>query len=460
MPPRERSDVVIVGAGLEGLLLAVELQRPGLRVAVVEKRGAVGGRYRVVENEGFSLPIAIHFARHGAQGALGELLFRQGDSTLLRELGTSFSLTDTGVTELPLSIQVFSRTRLIGLRDRLRMMRLIVSLRSRADLAPVEDLDTWMAGRGFSPRLSALLRDIVASMVIHSHPGKVAAREVLESLRRSLDLGVTMTYPVEGWGRIVKSVTDRFLAGGGKLLTDWEVARIECKRGRVQGVVSSAGEAIGAPRVVWSSSPRDLLHQVDDLDPALRRSLATVRPLAATTLVLALSRPVSMTTGLWRLSNPSGWALFPSNLAGGIAPRGKQVLVACAPTMSPQSSTEEVAAAMERRLMEIFPGLETAIEIRRMHHLPRLHGTDVGVGATRTQRPPVAVPSPRGLFLVGDACAVPGLGDEIGFASVQRCLVALLGKDSENLPPPKIDTATEAGSALARKPRGVQPAES
>jgi monoamine oxidase len=42
--PRKRGRVVVVGAGLAGLVAAYELERPGFRVTVLEARPRVGGR--------------------------------------------------------------------------------------------------------------------------------------------------------------------------------------------------------------------------------------------------------------------------------------------------------------------------------------------------------------------------------------------------------------------------------
>src|SRR4051794_678030 len=42
--PRRRQSVVVVGAGLAGLVAAHELERAGFRVTVLEARSRVGGR--------------------------------------------------------------------------------------------------------------------------------------------------------------------------------------------------------------------------------------------------------------------------------------------------------------------------------------------------------------------------------------------------------------------------------
>lgn len=450
MPEPESVDVIVVGAGLEGLLLATELACGGLRVTLVERRAEVGGRCRADREEGFTFPRSIRLARYGTYGSLGEILFRQGDSTPLLELGKSYALYSGGVTALPLGLRFAFPTRLVGARDQLRIARLILRLRSAADATSVEDLDAWMTSEGIVGRLAQLLRSIAGTMTMRADPGRLAAREVLEALRRSLDLGISMAYPAEGWAALARSALDRFRSHGGELRCECRADRIRIARGRVLGIASASGESLDGSKVVWTADPRRLRAAVEQLDPAMDRAIGTVRPVAATSLALALSEPVSTTTGLWRIDSPNSWAFFASNIAGSLAPRGKQLLLACAPMEAGSASVGATAEALESRLCELFPGLAERIEHRRFRAIDRLHGSDVGANATRSHRPPVRAAAPRGLFVVGDACAAAGLGPDIGFSSARRCVNTILG-DRASLPPPEVDVATEAGSAAKRR---------
>ena len=49
------SDVVIVGAGMAGLVCAADLTRAGIEVTVVEASDGIGGRVRTDEVDGFRL---------------------------------------------------------------------------------------------------------------------------------------------------------------------------------------------------------------------------------------------------------------------------------------------------------------------------------------------------------------------------------------------------------------------
>ena len=64
MEESESSDVLIVGAGPGGLAAALLLAHSGLKVTVLEKADAVGGRTKLIRKDGFTFdrgPTFFHF---------------------------------------------------------------------------------------------------------------------------------------------------------------------------------------------------------------------------------------------------------------------------------------------------------------------------------------------------------------------------------------------------------------
>ena len=58
-------DVIIVGAGLSGLSAAYQLQSKGLKVAIYEANGKVGGRCKSDYIDGYILDKGLHFFQKG-----------------------------------------------------------------------------------------------------------------------------------------------------------------------------------------------------------------------------------------------------------------------------------------------------------------------------------------------------------------------------------------------------------
>ncbi len=95
---KQKIDIIIVGAGLSGLLAATQLQQTGKRVLLLEARGRIGGRvYTITSNEGraaFDLGPAWFWAHHtqirGLLSQYGLDYFEQyehGDNIFEREWG-------------------------------------------------------------------------------------------------------------------------------------------------------------------------------------------------------------------------------------------------------------------------------------------------------------------------------------------------------------------------------------
>src|SRR5690349_5761607 len=75
---REKNyDVVIVGAGLGGLLSAAELVQRGKRVAIVERLPHSGGRFTAKTFQGAQISTgAVHMVPFGSSGVLAHMLRR------------------------------------------------------------------------------------------------------------------------------------------------------------------------------------------------------------------------------------------------------------------------------------------------------------------------------------------------------------------------------------------------
>jgi monoamine oxidase len=80
----ERADVIIVGAGISGLIVARKLSREGKRVILLEARDRIGGRIHTVHSE-----VINEYVECGAEFIHGDL---PNTIELLKEYGISYSL--------------------------------------------------------------------------------------------------------------------------------------------------------------------------------------------------------------------------------------------------------------------------------------------------------------------------------------------------------------------------------
>lgn len=70
-------DVIIIGAGIGGLLTAANLIQTGKKVCIIERLGFIGGRFTSIPYKGFKISTgALHLLPHGGTGPMGKMLKR------------------------------------------------------------------------------------------------------------------------------------------------------------------------------------------------------------------------------------------------------------------------------------------------------------------------------------------------------------------------------------------------
>ena len=75
----ESFDIVVIGAGMGGMLAACQLARADKRVLLVEKLGFIGGRFSGFKVDGSEIPSgAFHTFPHGKRGPFAQALWRSG----------------------------------------------------------------------------------------------------------------------------------------------------------------------------------------------------------------------------------------------------------------------------------------------------------------------------------------------------------------------------------------------
>ena len=74
----DKYDVVIIGAGIGGLVCGCYLAKAGLRVLIVEKNDKPGGYCTSFERDGYRFDIGVHYLGGIKRGVLGKILDELG----------------------------------------------------------------------------------------------------------------------------------------------------------------------------------------------------------------------------------------------------------------------------------------------------------------------------------------------------------------------------------------------
>ncbi len=221
-------DLVVVGAGISGLLMAAYATRAGRTALVIERRRIPGGRFSGELVAGAQISTgALHVIPHGSRGPL---------SQALAELGIDQPIIDSEVVCSVWSPQghvIWAKphqffTRVLPLSELLKAIRLYIHLKSDRDFeGTVED---WMRMRRMDGRIYQLLRAAI-DFALGIRPDQLSwkeFREIMKSFRRLGGTGV----PRGGSRSVAERLTDYVRQKGGAVLLHTEVLDV---RGLLDG---------------------------------------------------------------------------------------------------------------------------------------------------------------------------------------------------------------------------------
>ena len=420
-------DTIVVGGGINGLLTAALLSNSGEKVLLAEKTSVLGGRCRVVEKADFHLDFGIHLIRGGRKSVFAKIFRTLGDNLHFREMGTSYVLDPNGkILLFPSGPGGVFKSRLFTFSDRLKLLKMLLSLRSgRYPVNPDENLDELFIREKIrnGSGVARYFRLLGASLMVSPVPERISSGAMLDCIADILKLGVSASYPEEGWQRILEILKSKVLQNG-DLHTNTKVQEVVAVNGAVQGV-KAGGTEFSAPRVVLALPPdgaASLIGQLENSDRAFSGSIASIVPTAGVSIDYALKKKVSDTSGLWFLPEPLSFGLFTSNLSPVLAPDGCQLYTHFCPLDGRHSISEDesrrILKGVEESLFKLFPGMENAVQFRRVMKLNLVDGTVVSPDQTQEKRPCLKVAGVDGLFIVGDYTGAEGAGGDIGYHSV------------------------------------------
>ncbi|MFT5220667.1 MAG: phytoene dehydrogenase-like protein [Planctomycetota bacterium] len=320
----EQYDVIIIGAGHNGLVCAGYLAAAGLKVMVLERRHAVGGlstEYEFMPGYKASMP-----------NSPGSLEPKVVSDLQLRDFGLDFIPPDPSLVvpfedgramvawrdpdKTAKEIAKFSqhdvknygrffeylndfaaKTGISLFRPPPSLHQVMANLTSSADeqafakiiLGSLKDLlDEWLE----SEELKAVIAAISATSnpagpyspgsayLLLMRPLSLASSELVDGHDpRKQYLRGSTGLPIGGMGAVTKAMRASLEARGGKVRLEAAVQRVVVENNRVQGVELDNGEFIGARVVASNLHPKTTLCDLvdaDAIDSGFRQELATI----------------------------------------------------------------------------------------------------------------------------------------------------------------------------------------
>ncbi len=424
---------IIVGAGINGLLLGALLVREGDEVLVFEKSRRTGGRAFLLEKDGFVVDYGIHLTRFGPQSALAAILKSVGHEVRFRKLGVSYVHDGGKMKIFPTSPGGIFKSELFSIGEKLRILRLLVAIkRGKYDDLMDVSLGEWMREHGVDGGIRTYFELVSASVMVCPFVEKASAGELFRNLRKVLVTGHSAEYPVGGWEPIHRALVD-IISAHGSIVTGTKVESLVFSGNRAGGV-KAGGRIHRADRVVINAPVQQAVSLIPAklLAPGYAALCKQLVPTSGVFVDAAIDSTVSPLDGLIYTTKPAAYGCITSNLSPGLAPEGKQLLTMFYPTSREDIRNRTIAAKRKKELwaavLRCLPGIEKHLLWKRECALDMIDGVQVNVDQTGDKRPGVRVPGLEGVFLVGDSVSAPGAGGDVGNESVLAAFRAITGK--------------------------------
>ncbi|WMW23496.1 NAD(P)/FAD-dependent oxidoreductase [Methanolobus mangrovi] len=380
----EDYDVIVVGAGISGLLSALTLSKHGNKVLVLEKDKFVGGNCNSYMVDGFQVDTGAHAITHLEVGPLRRLMDNYFDYVpVFEDYGYYYIRTENQFMKVPSNIKEFVTFDVLPRKDRIVLTQAITKALTLStfgtDLAKqsvyefmpnnlsadtydfVDTICHFLSGKDMkqtsAQRIlagSSFVRDSVPEeqlenimksnekMAVEPVPRSILPPNLHASLQTRINrvsnpftsLGRLATNKVsysQGYPRKgLKALLNALLFSLPKTVeikTDCEVKKILTDKGRVTGV--EADEVYTARKVIYTGFVTDLPSMIESLPNSYIQELKGVVHTKSLTVWTGLDCIMDefnyIGSEIWFKDAPY-WAMPISNYDASLAPKGKQLV--------------------------------------------------------------------------------------------------------------------------------------
>ncbi|SFM46240.1 phytoene desaturase family protein [Methanolobus profundi] len=418
----EDYDVIVVGAGISGLLSALTLSKHGNKVLVLEKGKFVGGNCNSYMVDGFQVDTGAHAITHLQVGPLRRLMDNYFDyAPVFEDYGNYFIRTNDAFMKVPSNIKEFVTFDILPRKDRMVITQAItkaltlstfgtdLSKQSVYEFMPgnlsqdtYDFMDTichFLSGKDMeqtsAQRIlagSSFVRDSVPEEQLETimrsnekvgiEPVPVPKSILPPNLHASLQTRLSkVSNPFTSLGRLatnkvtysqgyprkgLKSLLNALLFSLPKTVeirTGCEVKKILTSNGRVTGV--EADEVYTASKVIFTGFVTDMPSMIESLPNSYIEELKGVVHTKSLTVWTGLDTIMDefnyIGSEIWFKDAPY-WAMPISNYDASLAPKGKQLVGFTFIVDAQKSESDQIKKAYDT-IYQAIPGIEDHIEM-------------------------------------------------------------------------------------------------
>ena len=266
---------VVLGAGISGLVCALELQRRGVDVTVIEKACVPGGLSRTIEHEGYRFDLGGHRFHSNNPEVVNWLTALLPNDLLRVKRQSRIRINEDFVDyplQLPSALNAFSPMRSIGMASSYLAARATFAFR------PDVTFEDWVVkrfGRGLFDVFFRPYTEKVWGLPCDGISADWASQRIgLPSLTRALRQAMLphekrlptsaaeFLYPRLGFGMIIDAMVNELVEGGGRLSTSTRPLSVRAGEESIEIEVEDADgriESIGGDFLISTVPPAALL---------------------------------------------------------------------------------------------------------------------------------------------------------------------------------------------------------
>jgi len=376
-----RHRTVVVGGGISGLVCALELQRAGHEVVLLEKEDDVGGRVRTAVVDGYTLdrgfqvlftayPVLCSYLDLNAL-ALRDFLPAARIVTTSGSGGPRSSLIGDALQSPSLLVDAVA-ARHVSAVDKLRLL----ALRFFATSLTVDDCFSPRFGRLSTREFLArcgLSRDVIEQFFAPFYGGILLDRSLATSASILL-----FTFKMLAEGRTavpatgIRAIPTQLASclAPGTVRTDSAVVALDVMDERVQGVRLESGECIAASDVVIAAEPPAAAGLAATAGVRLAMPQGALR---CTTIYFSAAEPPLPGKALWLNAERNATvshAVTISEVAPEYAPAGRHLLAATAVGKATEQDEGTLIANARKDLRSLRGNALPDLELLAVCHVP------------------------------------------------------------------------------------------
>jgi phytoene dehydrogenase-like protein len=422
-------EFIIIGGGICGLQIGALCSTIG-KTLVLEAGHQIGGRAVVKEINGFRLDFGPHPVRFGQKSALAQTVRDIGGHIDFLNPGVMFAYLANGERHYFPSgnIKGILKTKMIPRGEMVRFFAQILRLKpADFDHLKQTSIEQYCIENNVGPALKRYLALASASMQVNPFLNRSSIGELFANARQVLKKK-SVFYPKGGW----QPIFDQLIAAinrNGEVRCNSKVTKILVENGVAIGVQVGA-TVINAKTIVSSVPIQQLFYILDEKfcpAPFVQRC-KSLRPTMGVVIDFCLNRPV-MKEALAFFEEPPGFALCPTNLDPSLAPPGKSILSAFAPTedsiMKDPSKRQGFYKNFKEKLIRFFPDIPKSLENERPLFLEMVDGVEIAIDQYHGNLPTIDGTGIENFYLTGDSVGGEGAGGDVGHTSVRECFARI-----------------------------------